>query len=166
MTKSMNEIQKISTYLSFIIDNEYFAVNVGKVLEVLLSQKITRIPNVSNEIKGVINFRGEIIPLFETRSLFGVPNRNENEKLVVIVLEIASEAGTAVIGAMADKVKDVITIEPAAVLPVPKMHSRINTDYISGIYQLNDKFIMLLDVDKMFNDSEIEDFGKKHLANI
>lgn len=152
----MNKIQKINTYLSFIIDNEYFAVNVGKVLEVLLSQKITRIPNVSNEIKGVINFRGEIIPLFETRSLFGLPNRGENEKFVVIVLEIAAENGTAIIGAMADKVKDVITIETEKILPVPKMHSRINTELISGIFQQNDKFIMLLDVDKMFSDNEIE----------
>jgi purine-binding chemotaxis protein CheW len=150
-----NKIE-INTYLSFLIDNEYFAVNVAKVLEVLQMQKITRVPNVADDIKGVINFRGEIIPVFETRTRFGLPDRNITDKYVVIVLEITSNDNTSLIGAIADKVKDVITIEQKDIMPVPKMKTKIRAELITGILKLKEDFIMLLDVNKMFSEQEIE----------
>ncbi len=148
--------KNINTYLSFMIDNEYFAVNVAKVLEVLLTQKITRVPNVSEEIRGVINFRGEIIPLFETRTVFNLPDRTDTDRFVIIVLEITTASGNSVIGAVVDRVKDVIEIEPKSIMPVPKMNIRIKAELISGIYKLKEDFVMLLNVDKMFSDEEIE----------
>ncbi len=148
--------KNINTYLSFMIDNEYFAVNVAKVLEVLLTQKITRVPNVSEEIRGVINFRGEIIPLFETRTVFNLPDRTDIDRFVIIVLEITTATGNSVIGAVVDRVKDVINIEPKDIMPVPKMNIRIKAELISGIYKLKEDFVMLLNVDKMFTDEEIE----------
>lgn len=148
--------KNINTYLSFMIDNEYFAVSVAKVLEVFLTQKITRVPNVASEISGVINFRGEIIPLFETRAIFNLPNRTDNERFVIIVLEITTATGNSVIGAVVDRVKDVINIEPKDIIPVPKMNIRIKAELISGIYKLKEDFVMLLNVDKMFTDEEIE----------
>jgi purine-binding chemotaxis protein CheW len=151
----MNPDEKIKTYLSFIMDNEYFAVNVGKVLEVLQKKKITRVPNATDDIKGVINFRGEIIPVFETRSRFGLPERLEEEKFVIIVLEVVKENKKTLIGAITDRVKDVITIEDKDILEVPKMSSKLKEDFIHGIYKLKEDFIMLLDVDKMFSENEV-----------
>jgi purine-binding chemotaxis protein CheW len=152
----MVNFNEIKTYLSFIIDNEYFAVNVSKVLEVLQSQKITRVPNVSNDIKGVINIRGEIIPVFEMRTRFGLPDRALDDKYVIIVLEITSKNTKSVIGAIANRVKDVITIENNDIMAVPKMNTKINVDLITGIIKLKDDFIMMLDVDKMFSEQELE----------
>lgn len=144
------------TYLSFMIDNEFFAVTVGKVLEVLQKQKITRVPNVTDDIVGVTNFRGDIIPVFETRTRFGLPNRGALDKHVIIVIEITVNNNTSTIGAMADKVKDVINIEEKDILEVPKMSNKIKEDLISGIYKQKEDYIMLLDVDKMFSEQEVQ----------
>lgn len=144
------------TFLSFVIDNEYFAVNVIKVLEVLQKQKITRVPNVTNDIKGVTNFRGEIIPVFETRTRFGLPDRAVDEKYVIIVLEITISNNKSVIGAIADKVKDVISFTDNEILAVPKLKSKFQEGILSGIYKLNNDYILLLEVDKLFSEEELQ----------
>lgn len=145
----------INTYLSFMIDNEYFAVNVSKVLEVILKPKITRVPNVADDIKGVINFRGEIIPVFETRIRFGLPERNMDEKFVIIIFEIEKNENITTIGAIVDKVKDVVTISENQILAVPKMSSKFKEELITGIIKLDEDYVMMLNLDKMFSDSEI-----------
>lgn len=149
------ETNTTNTYLSFIIDNEYFAVNVSKVLEVLQKQNITRVPNVTDEIKGVTNFRGEIIPVFETRIRFGLPDRSSENSYVIVVLEITKNNVKSVIGALADKVKNVISIDESEIMAVPKMNNKHKEALISGIYKQKEDYIMLLDVDKMFSDDEI-----------
>lgn len=156
----MNTAENINTYLSFMIDNEYFAVNVSKVLEVLQKQKITRVPNVMADIKGVINFRGEIIPVFETRTRFGLAESAADQKYVVIVLEITKDDQQSIIGAIADKVKDVITIENKDIMSVPKMNHKLKEELISGIFKQKEDFIMLLDVDKMFSDQEMDSINE------
>ncbi len=151
----MDNSVKTETYLSFVIDNEYFAVSVGKVLEVILKAKITRVPNITNDIKGVINFRGAIIPVFETRARFGLPDRNNNDKFVVIILEIVKDDSITTIGTIADKVNDVITIAENQIMPVPKMNSKFKEELITGIIKPSNDFIMILDTDKMFSENEI-----------
>ena len=146
----------VNTYLSFQIENEYFAVNVSKVLEVLQKQKITRVPNAVKDIRGVTNFRGEIIPVFETRSRFGLPDRPIDDKFVIIVLEITKNDTKTIIGAIADRVRDVINIQDKDLLAVPKMGNRLKEELLLAIYKLKEEFIMLLDVDKMFLEKEIK----------
>jgi len=143
-----------------MIDNEYFAINVGKVLEVLRKQKITRVPNIGNDLKGVINFRGEIIPVFETRTRFGLQDRNAEETYVVIVLELTTSGKKSIIGAMADKVKDVIEIDDKDIMPVPKISSKIKEELITGIVKQKDDYILMLDVDKMFSEQEIGEMNE------
>jgi len=151
-----NETKEINTFLSFVIDNELFAVSVGKVLEVLQKQKITRVPNIPDDILGVTNFRGDIIPVFETRKRFGISLNEQVEKFVIIVIEINVNEQKAIIGAKADKVKDVITIEDKDILEVPKMSNKIKEEVISGIFKKNNDYIMLLDIEKMFTEQEIQ----------
>lgn len=151
-----NETKEINTFLSFVIDNELFAVSVGKVLEVLQKQKITRVPNVTDDILGVTNFRGDIIPVFETRRRFGISLNEHWEKYVIIVIEINANEQKKVIGAKADKVKDVITIDDKDILEVPKMSNKFKEEVISGIFKKNNDYIMLLDIDKMFTEQEIQ----------
>ncbi len=152
----METIQS-NTYLSFIINNEYFAVNVGKVLEVLLKPKITRVPNVTEDISGVINFRGEIIPAYETRIRFDLPNRKAGDKLMVIVLEIEKENIKATIGAIVDSVKDVISINKNEILAVPKMQSKTKEKFVTGFVKFKENYFLMLDVDKMFSEQELEE---------
>lgn len=154
--KNMENIDK-STYLSFTIKEEMFAIPVTKVLEVLQRQKITRVPNSPEHVKGVINFRGEIIPVFETRLKFGLPKRENEDKYVIIVLQIQTTENneTLTIGAVADTVKDVLTIANTRIKPVPQMSKNYNTEYLDGITKITDKFALLLNTDKVFSEEEI-----------
>ena len=144
-----------NTYLSFIVCNELFAVNVTKVLEVLQKQHITKVPNVPQYIKGIINFRGEVVPVFESRVKFNLPERDDNDNYVVIVLDLEGSGESVRIGALVDKVKDVINIDDNEIKPVPKMSTEFNSDFLKGIYKLRDSFVLLLDIDKVFSTSEI-----------
>ncbi|MGC8824236.1 MAG: chemotaxis protein CheW [Bacteroidales bacterium] len=139
-----------NTYLSFNIHGELFAINVATVLEVLQKQPITQVPNAPEYIKGIINFRGEVVPVFETRVRFHFPPRNAEDSFVIIVCDLSKEDNIARVGLIVDRVKDVININETEIKPVPPMTKEFNTDFISGIYKLNDDFLMILNIEKLF----------------
>jgi purine-binding chemotaxis protein CheW len=145
----------IRTYLSFTICGDHYAVNVAKVLEVLQEESITPVPNAPAYIRGIINFRGDVVPVFETRVRFNLPERIKEEPYNVIVLDVSEGADMFRLGALVDKVKDVISIEDADIKPVPTMSKEFNTDFLQGIYKLDKEFIMLLNVEKVFSGTEI-----------
>jgi purine-binding chemotaxis protein CheW len=150
-----------NTYLSFIICGELFAVNVSKVLEVLQKENITKVPNAPDYIKGIINFRGEVVPVFESRAKFNLSERVIEEPYVIIVLELFSENDEFRIGAIVDKVQDVISISDEEIKPIPAMSKDFNTNFLQGIFKLHEKFIMLLDVEKVFTGSELNKIKEK-----
>jgi purine-binding chemotaxis protein CheW len=146
-----------NTYLSFVVGDELFAVNVKKVLEVLQKQSITKVPNAPNFIKGIINFRGEVVPVFETRVKFSLSDRDVEDSYVIIVLDLLSGEDTMRVGAIVDRVKDVIAINDNDIKPVPNMSNNFNTEFLHGIVKLNEKFILLLNVDMVFTNTEIQE---------
>ncbi|HEY9124593.1 MAG TPA: chemotaxis protein CheW [Bacteroidales bacterium] len=143
-----------NTFLSFVVHEELFAVNVQKVLEVLQQQHITRVPNAPDYIKGIINFRGEVVPVFETRTKFNLPRREADKEHVIIVLDLSDNTELFRVGAIVDKVKDVINIEDSEIKPVPAMSKDFDSSFLKGIFKLQDNFIMLLDIDKIFSSDE------------
>jgi purine-binding chemotaxis protein CheW len=149
-----------STYLSFIVCDELFAVNVAKVLEVLQKQRITHVPNAPGYIKGIINFRGEVVPVFESRTKFNLPDRNDQDAYVIIVLDLSKGGDIFRLGAIVDRVKDVISIEDNEIKPVPAMSKDFNTDFLQGIFKMHDDFIMMLDVEKVFTSEEVNALAK------
>jgi len=144
-----------STYLSFIVCDELFAVNVTNVLEVLQKQRITHVPNAPEYIKGIINFRGEVVPVFESRNKFNLPPRTEDASYVVIVFDLSKGSDIFRIGTVVDRVKDVITIDDNEIKPVPTMSKDFNTDFLLGIFKMQADFIMLLNVEKVFTSDEL-----------
>jgi purine-binding chemotaxis protein CheW len=144
-----------STYLSFIVCDELFAVNVANVLEVLQKQRITHVPNAPSYIKGIINFRGEVVPVFESRSKFHLPPRPEESSYVVIVFDLSKGADLFRIGTIVDRVKDVISIDDDEIKPVPSMSNDFNTEFLNGIFKQQSDFIMLLNVEKVFTGDEL-----------
>ncbi|MEJ5264701.1 MAG: chemotaxis protein CheW [Bacteroidales bacterium] len=149
------------TYLSFIIEKELFAINVAKVLEVLQKQPITQVPNAPEYIRGIINFRGEVVPVFETRVRFHFPPRPQEDNYVIIVLDLSNEETIFRIGAIVDKVKDVINIDDSEIKPVPLMSKDFNTEFIYGVYKTNDdEFLMILNVEKLFTSDDYQEVAK------
>ena len=148
--------KKKNTVLSFRIGKETFAVSVQKVLEVLQKQYITEVPNVPKYVEGVINFRGKIIPVIDTRLKFKMHKRKEDEKYVVIVFDVQVEGKKMLIGAVADSVQDVIALEETDILEVPEMGYGYNVDYLSGMLKNETSFTMILDIDKVFSKEDVE----------
>lgn len=148
-------------YLSFLISNELFAISVLKVLEVLQKQPITNVPNAPEYILGIINFRGEVVPVFDTRLRFAREARNASESFVIIVLDLENTDGTSMrIGAVVDSVSDVITFSEDDIKPLPPMDNKFDTSFISGVVKLNERFILLLNIDKMFSNREVSDISE------
>ena len=153
MERTKNKHKNV--FLSFRLGKETFAVSVKKVLEVLQQQHITEVPDVPAYIKGVINFRGDILPICDARIKFNLPVQDNDEKCVVIVLDLENNDQKMRIGAIADGVKDVISIEESDIRPVPEMGLRYNAEYLSGMIKSGDSFIMVLNVDKVFTTDEV-----------
>ena len=149
------EIKKDS-YLSFKLNKEFFAVEVKKVLEVLDKQYITRVPKSPEYIKGVISFRGEILPVIETRRKFNMPLIDKDADYVIIILDLIINDKSLQLGAIADGVNDVLEITDDQIKSVPEMGSNYNTEFITGMIKLDNNFIMILNVDKVFSVDEVK----------
>lgn len=144
-----------NTYLSFNLANEIFGVSVRKVLEVLEIQRITKVPRTPEYVRGVINFRGEILPVIDTRMKFLMPSIEDTSKTVIIVLDLRLESKKVMIGAIADSVNDVFKATPDDIKQVPDIGSRYNTEFITGMIKKDQNFIMMLDVEKVFSTDNL-----------
>ena len=148
-----------NSYLTFKLHNELFAVNVKKVLEVLQEFKIIEVPDAPEYIKGMINFRGNIIPIINFRQKFQFPE-NETDKNKVIVLEIIIDDNSVKFGAIVDKVNDVFEVEQENMKEKPEFGSKYNPEYMTGMINKNEEFFMILNIEKIFTDKEINIINK------
>jgi purine-binding chemotaxis protein CheW len=144
------------TFLTFVLGKELFAVNVKNVLEVLEQQQITRVPKAPEHIMGIINFRGEILPVVNTRNKFNLIETEGLLKNYVIVYIIGDNEKQYTIAATADGVKDVIEIAQEDIKPVPEMGISYDARFIVGAIKINEKFILLINPEKVFSITDTE----------
>lgn len=142
-------------YLTFKLADEVFAVEVGKVREILEYIPITKVPRTPDFMRGVINVRGSVVPVLDLRLKFGMTATEQSVDTCINVLEIAMEEESVVLGALADSVQEVIELEPGQIEPVPRIGANIRTDMIKGMGKRDNGFIMILDIDKVFSDIDM-----------
>lgn len=145
------ELQAIQ-YLTFVLDSEVFAVDVARVREILEYTAVTKVPKTRNYMRGVINLRGSVVPVVDMRVLFGLPEADTTVNTCIIVMEVAAEGSSLIMGALADSVREVMELDPGQIEPAPKVGSRVKTDFISGMGKQGNEFIMILDIDRMLPD--------------
>jgi purine-binding chemotaxis protein CheW len=150
----------LNQYLTFSLDNEQYAINVTKVREVLEYTRITKIPKTAQSMKGVINLRGSGVPVVDLRIKFGLPEIETTKDTSIIVIEVAGTDGGVVIGALADSVQEVIELDKSKIEPPPRFGTRLAADYILGMGKKEDRFIVILDIDKIFNADEVSLLAK------
>lgn len=150
------ESQQTTQHLSFTLDDEVFAVDVARVREILEFRGANRIPQVPDYLRGVINLRGNVVPVVDLRLIFGLPATPSTISTCVIVLEINIENEAVVAGALADSVREVLELEPGEIEPAPRLGNRLKTEFIKGIGKHNNQFLMLLDIDRVFADDSGE----------
>lgn len=142
-------------YLTFKLANEIFAVEVGKVREILDYTPITKVPRTPDFMRGVINVRGSVVPVVDLRLKFGMTETQRSVDTCINVLEINFDDEAVVLGALADSVQEVIELEPGQIEPAPTIGGHIKTDLIKGMGKRDAGFIMILDIDKVFSDIDI-----------
>ena len=140
------------TYLTFQLHNEVFAAKVEQILEVLSEYEISEVPDAPIYIEGVINYRGDIIPAVNFRKKFMFPEKSKTSKQI-IVFDISEQGKNIKFGAIVDKVKNVY--ETTELKERPEFGSKYNPEYIEGMITQNNDFIMLLNIKKIFTDTEI-----------
>jgi purine-binding chemotaxis protein CheW len=147
----------INSFLSFRIGTEVFAANVKNVLNILEMTKITKVPKAPAYMKGVINLRGIVLPVIDSRIKFGIEETEFTSNTCIIVLELHVGAEPIMIGTIVDSVKEVLEIAESEILPPPSIGTNYRSDYLKGMAQSDDGFIMLLDAEKVFASEEIVD---------
>jgi purine-binding chemotaxis protein CheW len=150
-----NGIMVTNQYLTFKLGDEVFALDISKVREVLDFTTVTKVPQTPDFMRGVINLRGNVVPVVDMRLKFGLPQTEKTVNTCVIITEIEVDGETTVVGAMADSVQEVLDLEPNEIEPPPKIGTKLNTDFIHGMGKRDDQFIMILNIDKVFSSDEL-----------
>jgi len=149
------EVTDVNSYLSFKLGEEEFALHVSKVLNILEMTRITEVPKAPVYMKGVINLRGMVLPVIDTRLKFGLTETVSTEKTCIVVMELKLENDKVFVGALVDEVLAVLELEENQIQSPPSIGSKYKSEFIYGMAKHDDSFIMLLDMEKAFSDDEI-----------
>ena len=133
--------------VSFVLAGEEFAVDILAVQEINRMMDLTRVPQSPPEVEGVINLRGKIIPVVDLRKRFGLPAADRTEQSRIVVVEINKR----VLGFLVDRVNEVLRIDRGIVEPAPRMVCSIESEFIAGVGKLEDRLLILLDLEKLFH---------------
>ncbi len=139
-------------FLTFTVESEEYGVDIMAVREIKGWTETTRLPNSQEFMRGVMNLRGLIIPIFDLRMRFGCGLTGVTAKHVVIILAI----GTRNIGILVDTVSDILDVNTDQIKPVPADDSQSNSDYISGLISLQERMVVILDVAHLFDTHNLD----------
>ena len=152
----VESITETTQYLTFKLEEELFALDIGKVREVLDFTSITKGPKTPYYMRGVINLRGSVVPVVDLRLKFGKTMAEQTVNTCVIIVEVEMDGEKVVMGAMADAVQEVLNLEPGQIEPPPRIGSKLNLEFIRGMGKHADQFIIILDIDKVFSVDGLE----------
>lgn len=138
-------------YITFRLEEDY-GIELTRIKEIIRHQELTVIPEAPAFILGILNLRGTAVPVINARTLFQLPDKVINEFSVIIVMEVLGR----LVGLLVDAVSDMVSIKDTDITAPPKFSERKGTKYIKGMVQKEKKFIMILEVGKLFSNDEIE----------
>ena len=142
-------------YVTFCLAEELFGVEVNRTREILSVISVTSVPQTPDYMLGVINLRGQVVPVIDMRLKLGMSAADETQDTCIIVEEVLVDGEPIVVGALADAVREVLEIKSDAIEPPPRLGTRLNTEFIKGMGKIDEEFLILLDIDKIFNSDEL-----------
>jgi len=152
-------------YLTFKLDGESFATEISKVKEVLEHTQVTPIPRSAEFMQGVINLRGSVVPVFDLRLQFGLPGIEPTIDSCIIIIEVNIDGRSTVLGALADSVQEVIDLKNDQLEPAPSFGTHIDNDFVQHMGKIGDRFVMVLNMNKVFSQEQIDKVEKTSAAN-
>lgn len=148
-------MSEVAQYLTFAVAGEHYAIDVSQVREVLDQISITKVPRTPAFMLGVINLRGNVVPIIELRQKFGMEQGERTRDTCIIVLEVETSCGELVVGALVDAVSEVIEMHQSQIEPPPVIGTKLDIEFIRGMGKVNELFVMVLDIQKIFTAEEL-----------
>lgn len=142
-------------YVTFSLGRELFGVEVTRTREILSLTPVTSVPQTPDYMLGVINLRGQVVPVVDMRLKLGLPAGRETEDTCIIVVEVLVDGEIIIVGALADAVREVLEISADQIEPPPRLGTRLKTEFMSGMGKIDDQFMILLNIDRIFNSEDI-----------
>lgn len=143
-----------SQFLTFTVSDEVFGVDIMKVREIKGWQEVTRLPNSPEYLRGVMNLRGVILPIFDLRCRFGLGLTHAESKHVIIIIALEKRS----IGVLVDTVSDILTVSSEEVKAAPSMEgsSTIDEKYVNGLISVDQRMVILLDMERLFESEAVK----------
>ena len=152
-------LDKEGKYLTFALGSEEYGLEILKVREIFGYMDITAVPQTPEYVKGVINLRGQVIPVIDLRAIFGMDTIEVTEETCIIVVEIRQGKRTFSTGIVVDHVSEVLDIDGQNIEEAPQFGSSVNTDFILGMGKIGDSVKILLDIDKALAGDDLTGFS-------
>jgi purine-binding chemotaxis protein CheW len=155
--------QKEGKYLTFALAHEEYGLEILKVREIIGYIDVTAVPQTPHHVKGVINLRGQVIPVVDLRAKFGMETTDVTDETCIIVVEITHADRKFSTGIVVDRVQEVLDIPGDSIEEAPQFDSSVNTSFILGMGKVGDAVKILLDIDKVLGGESLEGFRSEGL---
>lgn len=143
-------LSEVEQLVVFDLAGEQYGVNIQVVQEIIRMQNITRVPKTHDFVEGIINLRGKVIPVLDLRKRFSLTISEVNAETRIVVIEISG----VIIGMIVDAVQEVLRIPQSSIEPPSPIVANIDSDFIKGVGKLEDRLIIILDVNRIFTSQE------------
>ncbi len=148
-------LERGGKYLTFALADEQYGLEILKVREIIGYINVTAVPQTPGYVKGVINLRGQVIPVVDLRAKFGMETAEVTDQTCIIVVEIQQAERTFSTGIVVDHVQEVLDVDGHDIEPAPQFGSAVETDFILGMGKVGDSVKILLDIDKVLGDETL-----------
>jgi purine-binding chemotaxis protein CheW len=142
-------------FLTFFLAEEEYAVNIQRVKEIIEYTTVTKVPKVPQWIRGVINLRGNVVPVVDLAVRFGLEERPVTKTTCIVIVEVDQDSERAVMGVIADAVNQVIDFAPKDIEEPPAFGTRVRLEYLLGMGKLGKKFALILNIDSVLSTADL-----------
>ncbi|MCZ4282280.1 chemotaxis protein CheW [Kiloniella laminariae] len=150
---SKTAIQEQAQFITFTIDDQEYGVDIMSVREIKGWVETTVLPNTPQHMRGVLNLRGVIVPIFDLRCRFGLGKTSATKMHVIVIIEVKNR----MIGILVDTVSDILTVSINDIRPVPRMERIVDDEYLTGLVTIKERMVALLNQERLFNSQLIEE---------
>jgi purine-binding chemotaxis protein CheW len=149
-----------SQFLTFLVNQEKLAINIHDVKEIIEISNITQVPMTPDYIRGVINLRGNVVPVVDLSARLGHQKSLASKKSCIVLVEIETEDDNQRIGMFVDQVNEILEIPDENIQPAPEFGADIRVEFIKALGRVGDDFIILLDINRVLSVSELSQLSK------
>lgn len=159
-SRSRATLEREGKYLTFALAQEEYGLEILKVREIIGYMDVTAIPQTPHYVKGVINLRGQVIPVVDLRAKFGMETATVTDQTCIIVVEIEQGQRTSSTGIVVDRVQEVLDIDGQNIEDAPQFGASVDTDFILGMAKVGESVKILLDIDKVLGGDAMDALGR------